>query len=337
MTTPESTALVVEDEAITRPLGQSITLFVGKYGALIVLALLLLAFTINSPEYFLTWGNMVQVLNQSALGAIIACGLTMVLASDQFDLSIGNTASLSGVAVSLLIINGVPIPVAIAVAIVAGVVVGILNGILVTRLGVNALVATLGVASVAIGVNYFISGGAAQPFGQVVPEFSKISVGMWFGVPRNVYYMVVIVATLWVILNRTDLGRNMRAVGGNAEAARLAGVNVKLVTSAAFVICSICASITGVLLASVIGSGQPTGGDGFTLSAFAASFLGTAVVREGQFHIVGTLVGVLTVAVGFNGLAMAGVPSYVQFLFQGLVLIAAVSFSTVARKLTKSA
>jgi len=243
---------------------------------------------------------------------------------------------MTGVTIALLIIKGVPIPVAIAVALAVGVVVGIINGLLVTRLGVNALVATLGVGSVVIGVNYFISGGAAQPYGQVAPQFSNISVGTWFSVPRNVYYMVIIVAVLWFILNRTDLGRNMRAVGGNAEAARLAGVNVKAVTSAAFIICSICAAITGVLLASVIGSGQPTGGDGFTLSAFAASFLGTAVVREGQFHIVGTLVGVLTVAVGFNGLAMAGVPSYVQFLFQGLVLIAAVSFSTVARKMTKA-
>lgn len=337
MTTQTGSApAVVHQDAVRLSVGQSVTLFFGKYGALIVLALLLVAFTINSPEYFLTWGNVVQILNQSALGAIIACGLTIVLATDQFDLSIGNTASLSGVTIAILIINGVPIPVAIGIALVVGVVVGILNGLLVTRLGVNALVATLGVGSVAIGVNYFITGGAAQPFGQVAPEFSNISVGTWFGVPRNVYYMIAVVSVLWFILNRTDLGRNMRAVGGNAEAARLAGVNVRAVTSVAFIICSICAAITGVLLASVIGSGQPTGGDGFTLSAFAACFLGTAVVREGQFHIVGTLVGVLTVAVGFNGLAMAGVPSYVQFLFQGLVLIAAVSFSTVARKMTKS-
>lgn len=327
---------VAEKNVVQRNAGQTVTLFFGKYGALIVLGLLIITFTINSPEFFLTWGNVVQILNQSALGAIISCGLTIVLATNQFDLSIGNTASMTGVTIALLIIKGVPTPIAIVVALLVGVIVGIINGLLVTRLGVNALVATLGVGSVVIGVNYFISGGAAQPFGQVAPEFSNISVGTWFSVPRNVYYMVIVVAVLWFILNRTDLGRNMRAVGGNAEAARLAGVNVKAVTSVAFIICSICAAITGVLLASVIGSGQPTGGDGFTLSAFAASFLGTAVVREGQFHIIGTLVGVLTVAVGFNGLAMAGVPSYFQFLFQGLVLIAAVSFSTVARKMTKA-
>jgi ribose transport system permease protein len=334
--TQAGTFPVTDTPAARKSVGQSITLFIGKFGALVVLALLVIIFSIVSP-YFLTVGNVVQILNQSALGAIIACGLTMVLAANQFDLSVGNTASLAGVTVAFLMIQGVPIPIAIFIALLVGVAIGILNSILVTRLGVNALVATLGVGSVAVGVNYFISAGAAQPFGSVVPEFSLISVGAWLGVPRNVYYMLVIVAILWVVLNRTDLGRNIQAVGGNAEAARLAGVGVKGATSAAFVICSVCAAITGILLASVVGSGQPTGGDGFTLSAFAAAFLGTAVLREGQFHIVGTLVGVLTVSTGFNGLALAGVPSYVQFLFQGLVLIAAVSFSTVARKLTKSA
>ena len=251
--------------------GQAVTLFMGKYGALIVLAALVIVFSVLAPKYFLTWGNIVQIFNQSALAAIIACGLTLVLASNQFDLSIGYTASLAGITVAALLIAGVP-----------------------------------------------------------------ISVGTWLGIPRNVYYMVIVVVLLWVLLNRTVLGRNIQAVGGNAEATRLVGVNVRAVTSAAFIICSVLASITGILLASVVGSGQATGGDGYTLQAFAAAFLGTAVMREGQFHILGTLVGVVTVATGFNGLAIIGVPSFVQFLFQGLLLIAAVSFSTVARKLTRT-
>lgn len=319
----------------TRSLGQSAALFIGKYGALIVLALLFAVFSITAP-YFLTWANFVQIFNQAALVAIAACGLTLVLASNQFDLSLGNSASLAGIVVSVLMINGFPIPVAIGVALLVGVAVGLANAFLVARLGVNALVATLGVGGVVVGINYYISGGAAQPFVAEAPGFSLISVGTWLTVPRNVYYMLAVVATLWVLLNRTTLGRNIQAVGGNPEAARLAGVGVKSVTGAAFIICSVCAALTGILLASVIGSGQPTGGDGLTMSAFAAAFLGTAVLREGQFHIVGTLVGVLTVAVGFNGLALVGVPSYVQFLFQGLVLIAAVSFSTVARNISKS-
>ena len=318
-----------------RSFGQTVTLVIGKYGAIMVLALLFAWFSV-AAKYFLTWDNSVQILNQAALSAISACGLTLVLASNQFDLSVGNTASLSGIVVAMLMINGVPIPIAIAAALGVGVAIGLCNSFLVAYRKVNALVATLGVGSAAVGVNYFLSGGAAQPFAFAAPAFNQISIGNWLGIPKNVYYMVAIVVVLWALLNRTVLGRNIQAVGGNAEAARLAGVGTMSVTSAAFIICSLCAAVTGILLASVVGSGQPTGGDGYTMTAFAAAFLGTAVLREGQFHIVGTVVGVLTVAVGFNGLTLIGVPSYVQFFFQGVLLIAAVSFSTVARQHSKA-
>ena len=318
-----------------RSLGQSVTLIVGKYGALIVLGLLFVWFSIMA-KYFLTWDNFVQIFNQAALSAIISCGLTLVLASGQFDLSVGYTASLAGIVASAMMLGGQPIPLAVGAALFVGVVVGAVNAFLVTRVGVNALVATLGVGSAAVGVNYFISGGGAQPFAVAAPAFTLVSIGDWLGIPKDVYYMVIVAVVLWVVLNRTVLGRDIQAVGGNAEAARLAGVGVRTVTSAAFVICGLAAALTGILLASVVGSGQPTGGDGYTLSAFAAAFLGTAVLREGQFHIIGTVVGVVTVAVGFNGLALIGVPSYVQFFFQGIVLIIAVSFSTLARQLSKA-
>jgi ribose transport system permease protein len=321
--------------ATPRTFSRTATAIVGKYGSLIVL-LLLFAFFSVTANYFLTWANFVQIFNQAALTAIIAGGLTMVLASGQFDLSIGNNASLSGIVVSVLMINQVPIPLAIAGAIVTGILIGLANAFLVTKVGVNALVATLGVGSAVVGINYFISGGSAQPFASEAPQFTMISVGNWLSIPRNVYYMVGVSVVLWIILNRTVLGRNIQAVGGNTEAARLAGVGTSKVTSAAFVIAGICAAITGVLLASVVGSGQPVGADGFTLQAFAAAYLGTAVIREGQFHIVGTIVGVLTVAVGFNGLALIGVPSYFQFFFQGVLLIAAVSFSTLAQKRSRA-
>ncbi len=316
--------------------GQKATLFVGKYGALIVLVLLIGIFTALSPQYFLTPNNLLQILNQSALVAIAASGLTLVLAANQFDLSVGPTASLAGITLAWLLLHGHSILIAVVVGLLMGVMIGVLNSILVTRIGVNALVATLGVGSVAVGVNYFISKGAAQPFGVKVPEFVSVSVGTWFGVPKNVYYMVLVVALMWFLLERTDLGRNIKAVGGNAEAARLSGVNVKGVTSVAFIIGAVLSAITGILLVAVVGSGQPTGGDGYTMQAFAAAFLGTAVLREGQFHIMGTLVGVITVAVGFNGLALAGVESFWQFLFQGVILLAAVSFSSVARQITRN-
>jgi ribose transport system permease protein len=230
---------------------------------------------------------------------------------------------------------GVPMPLAILAAIVAGGIVGIVNGFFVTKVGVNALVATLGTGSVLIGINYLISSGAPIAVAADYPSFLEISIGNWLGIPRPIFYMAAATVLLWVMLNKTDFGRNVRAIGGNSEAAMLSGVNVSVVTTATFVVAGCCASITGILLACTVGGGQPTGGDNYTLTSFAAAFVGSTVLREGQFHILGTLVGGVTVATGFNGLALIGVPSFVQFLFQGLLLIAAVALSSGGRRLTR--
>jgi len=324
----------VHTRTLASRIGRRTAAILGRYGALIALGALVIVFAIASP-YFLTLPNLLQVLNQSALSAIVAGGLTLVLASGQFDLSIGYMVSLSGIIVTILMLQGVPIPVAILIALLAGVVVGIVNGFLVTVLRVNALVGTLGTGSALIGVNYFISGGTPQPVSTQFPEFLQIAIGSWLGIPKPVFYMAGAMLILWIVLNKTDFGRNLRATGGNPEAARLAGVRTGRVTTTAFVVAALFAAITGVLLASSIGSGQPTGGDNYTMSSFAAAFLGSTVLREGQFHILGTLVGVVTVAVGFNGLALVGVPSFVQFLFQGILLIAAVAFSSIGRRLSR--
>jgi ribose transport system permease protein len=244
-------------------------------------------------------------------------------------------ASLSGVISTSLMLQGIPMYFSILLAVVAGGVVGIANGVLVTGLGVNALVATLGTGSVLVGLNYLISSGVPVAVAADYPEFLSISIGSWFGVPRPIYYMAAVFVVLWVMLNKTDFGRNVRAIGGNSEAAMLSGVRVEAVSTATFVVAGCCASITGVLLASMVGSGQPTGGDNYTLTSFAAAFVGSTVLREGQFHILGTLVGGITVAAGFNGLALIGVPSFVQFLFQGLLLIAAVALSSGGRRLMR--
>lgn len=330
LTTPD-----LENRAPRRSVAHIIAKAVGKYGALIALLVLVVSFTIASPKYFLTSNNVLQILNQSALSAIVACGLTVVLISGQFDLSTGYLVSLAGIFCAHLILKGVPVPLAAAISLVGGLVVGLFNGSLVTRLNINALVATLGTGSVLVGINYAVSGGAPQDISTVTPGFLKLAVGDVLGIPRLVYYMVAVGAILWVVVNKTDFGRDIRAVGGNAEAARLAGVRVERVVTYAFVICALCSVIAGLLLTASLGSGQATGGDGYTLSAFAAAFLGSTVMREGQFHIIGTLVGVITVSAGFNGLALVGVPSYAQFLLQGLLLITAVAFSSVGRRLSR--
>jgi ribose transport system permease protein len=144
--------------------------------------------------------------------------------------------------------------------------------------------------------------------------------------------MAGVLVILWTILNRTDRGQRMQAVGSNIEAARLSGVRVDRMKMFAFATAGFCAALTGVLLTSLLGSGTLAAADGYLLDAFAAVFLGSATLREGQFHILGTLVGVLILAVGFNGLSIFGAPTYFQPIFKGGVLILAVGMSTLARR-----
>lgn len=304
----------------------------GRYGALLVLAALIIVTSILAPDTFPTVDNAINILNQSALAAIIAMGLTFVLVTGEFDLSIGNMASLSGVSACYLMLKAdFSIPVALVAVLLIGIIVGLVNGFVVTYMNVSALVATLGVGTIVIGVNYMISDGA--PISLADPDtFLEITFGRFLGIPYPVYIMIVIAALLWWLLNRTVLGQSMQAVGGNRVAAELSGIRVDRVRVIAFAVCSMCAALTGFLLASRTGSAAVSAGDTYLLSAFAAAFFGSAVLRDGQFHILGTLVGVITVSVGFNSIALIGLETYWQYFFQGLLLILGVGVGTLARR-----
>lgn len=304
----------------------------GKYGTILGLVAMALGFSLVRPAAFATQSNLSNIVNQVALTAIIASGLTLALIVGEFDLSIGYQASLAGVLVVGLMVNQhLPPPIAIVAALAIGAAVGSINGLIVTKLGVNALITTLGTGTLVVGVNYAYSGSIPIALG-LRPEFLQISLGQTFGIPNPIIAMILVLGLLWVLVNQTDIGQRMQAVGGNPEAARLSGIRVDQIKIIAFVLSGLCAAATGVLLSSRLGSAQITAGDGYLLDAFAAAFLGSAALRDGEFHILGTLIGVLTVGVGFNGLAIIGAPSYIQFFFKGALLIVAVALSTVARR-----
>lgn len=313
-------------------IGRRALAFLARYGTLIVLATMILGFGIARPVEFLSERNLINVLNQSALLAIVAGGLTYVLVAGQFDLSFANVIGFSGIlCVGLMERSGLPVAVAIGAALLAGVLVGAVNGCLVAYVRVNAIVATLGTSTILLGVNFLYSNGAPITLGG--DGFTEIARGRPGGIPIPVLIMVAVLLLLWVVLNRTLLGHHLQATGSNAVAARLAGVDVGRVTVAAFVGVGVCAAVSGVLLSARIGSGMVTAGDGFMLSAFAAAFLGASVIRDGQFHILGTFVGVLIVSIAGNGLAILGAQSYALYLVQGSVLLAAVALSTTSRRL----
>lgn len=304
----------------------------ARYGTIIGLFGMMVVFAITAPG-FLSTGNFLDVLAQASITAIIAGGLTIVLAAGEFDLSIGWLASLSGVlVVGLMVRQGLPIAAAIILALIVGAGVGLFNGVIVTHLGVNALVATLGTGTLLVGFNYLYGSGISLSTG--IPQaFVDLGVESWLlGLPNLVVIMLVIYAILWVLLNQTARGQEIQAVGGNPEAARLSGVPVERVKVFAFILGGTCAATGGVLLAARLGSGETTAGDSYLLDSFAAAFLGSAALRDGEFHIVGTLIGVITLGIGFNGLALFGAPTFYQYMFKGGLLIIAVALSSVARR-----
>lgn len=321
------------DEETTRRSGKRAALiFLSRYGTIVGLVLMILFFWYNAPGIFLSRGNVINILSQASLTAIIACGLTYALVVGEFDLSIGYVASFIGLIVTgLMAYQGLPIWLSILCALAIGSGIGALNGVLVTKIRINAVITTLGIGTMLTGIGFTYS---RFPIATGIPrEFTNIALSRpVFGLPSPVLIMAVVLVILWVILNKTDFGQRMQAVGANIEAARLSGIRVDLVKILAFAITGFCAALTGILLSALLGSGTLGAADGYLLDAFAAVFLGSATLKEGEFHIAGTLIGVLILAVGFNGLSIFGAPTHYQPIFKGGILILAVGMSALARR-----
>ena len=309
----------------------------ARYATILGLVAMILVFSLLSPKAFPTLGNFTNVLNQASLAMIIAGGLTLAVIVGELDLSIGFAASLHGILVTGLIVHDkLPIPVAVVIVVALGALIGLVNGFIVTKIKVNSVIATLGVGTILTGFAFAYSSGV--PIVAGVPEaFLQLSLGRWlFGIPNNIVVMVVVLGALWTLVERTSLGQEIQAVGGNAAAARLAGIDVDRIKILGFVVSGMCAALTGILLASRLGSGTASAADSYLLTAFAAVFLGSATLRDGEFHVLGTFVGALIIAFGFNGLNIFGAPTFSQYVFQGAILIVAVGLSSLGRSLAES-
>ena len=337
MSTAETNSTPAAAAALNAPVEgarrREILTFVANYGSIIGMLIMIAIFSIAAPRAFPTLSNFLNILNQASLTAIIAGGLTVVLIVGEMDLSIGYHGSLAGVLVTgLMVKQGLPVWLAIVLVLSVGAIVGIVNGTIVTKVKVNSVIATLGIGSILVGLTFAYSTGV--PIASGVPKsFTAIALHRSMSVPNNIIIMFVILLMLWLLVNRTDLGQQIQAVGGNMEAARLSGIRVDRVKIIAYITAGLCASATGILLASLIGSGTASAADSYLLNAFAATFLGSATLKDGEFHIPGTFIGVLIIGIGLNGLAIFGAPTFYQYIFQGAILVIAVGLSSVARQL----
>lgn len=304
----------------------------AKYGTTAGLVILLILFSLMRPDAFFTISNMLIILKQGAILTMIALGLTVVLTLQEFDLSIGFLASFVGmITTGMMSFNHLPVPVALVIGLAAGCAAGAINGLTVTLLKVPSLVATLGTGSALIGVTFLYSKGAQISSG-IPSVYKMIGKGYVGGIPNLVLIMVAFAALLWILMNRIEAGRRMYAIGGNPNAAWMSGISLRRYRILGFCISGFGAGLGGLCLAAMLGVGHPQAADGFLLDAFTAAFLGAVTLKEGEFHVVGTLIGVLILSVTFNGLTMLGVEFYAQNVIKGLILIGAVALSRAGKK-----
>ena len=315
-------------EARARPGGR---LLVRRYGTFAGFLVLVLVFAALRPATFLSPGNLRNIMEQVAILAIVSFTMTIVMVAGDFDLSVGTLASLAGVVGAGLLVRGVPVAPAVLLALLLGALLGMLNGILVAYTNLSAFVATLATMTAFRGVSLWYTDGATL-FSGLPEQFRFLGQGRAAGLPVPVLVMLGMLVLVWLLLEQTTPGRRLYAIGGNAEAAHLAGIDVARLRTLAFVLSGTGASLAGVLLTSRLFSAHPLAGEPLMLNSIAAVFLGMTMFKEGEPHPLGTLVGVLILGVLGNGLTLLGVNSYLQQILTGAIIVLSVLLSGLARR-----
>ncbi len=310
----------------SNPRGRGMQLLT-RYGTVLAAVLIFAAFALASNK-FLTGNNLSNILVQVSVLMVISSGLTVAVASGEFDLSVGEVAGLAGVlSAGLMVWSGMPVIVAIVVPMIVGVAAGVISGLLVTRLRIPSLIATLAMGPIALGANYAYDGGDSI-YASFPDSFYYIATGRLFGVvPVPSVIALCIVAVFYVLLNWTRLGRAVVATGANIQAARLSGISVNRCRLIALALSGFGAAMGGIMLTARLGTGQPGAGEPYLLDSLTAVFLGMTAFKPGRATVQGTLVGVVIIGMLDNGLNLLGAPFYLQNEVRGLVMIAAVSLA----------
>jgi len=301
------------------------TAILGRYGVVIAFLLVVLFFSLAKPDIFPTSTNAKAILTDAAPSMIVAVGLTVVLAMQDFDLSFGSMIGLAGgVAVALMTRHDVGWVVALLAALGFGLTVGILNGYLIAFLGGSSFIITLAMGTVLTGLEYAFTKQATVFSGVPQGYVNLASEDYILGLSNQVWIAVAVALILWALLDRTEIGRYMYAIGGNPEAARLSGIRTRALRVLGFVIVGITAALVGIILTSQGGSYTPNPGASYLLPAYAAAFLGAASFRPGEFNVPGTVIGVLFLGTISTGLTQLNLETYLINLVQGGILILAV-------------
>lgn len=303
----------------------SLNRILSRFGTLIALALLFIAFATLIPGFSRS-ANLMNILQQISLLAIISEGFTMALIVDELDLAFPGVASLAGVVSAGLLFKGISPLAAIALSLCIGLAFGLFAGFLVTGIGISSLIATLASGIIAGGTIYMYTGGLSF-YGEMPASFLALGRGYIGPMPIVILLMAIVVIAAQVFISTTRAGAYLQATGQNARAARLMGINTSAYKVLAFVLSGLGAAFTGILLTARLGSANPEGASGYMMDTFAAALLGMTVLSRGRANPFGTFIGALMIGIINNGMTLAGAPYYMQDITKGVIIILSVALT----------
>ena len=313
-------SFATDASAIRSGPSRALPINVRDFGTLLGLVLIFAVFTAIAPG-FLTERNLMNILQQSSINACVALGMTLVIISGGIDLSVGPTAALAAVLSASLMVAGVPPALAVLAGLLLGGVCGLVNGALVSFGGLQPFIVTLGTLSTYRALALIATGG--NPILGVPQGFRAVANGSLGGIPASVLIVLLVALLAGLVLRKTPFGEYLLAVGGNEEAAHIAGVPIALTKIGAYVLSGVLAALAAVILIGRLGAAEPILGNLWELDAIAASAIGGASLMGGKGSIIGTLLGAIILGAMRNGLTLMNVQAFYQLLATGLIILLA--------------
>jgi ribose transport system permease protein len=304
----------------------------SKYALFAAWACMILIFALLEPHTFLTRQNITSTLSSQAVLVLLTYALVVTLTTGEYDLSVAAVLTLSSMIIAILNTEAhISIVLSVLAAVAIGLLVGVINGVVIVAIGVDSIIATLGMGSFLSGIVLWISGGNTLT-GISNSLVTLVVVPHVFGLSLSFIYVVIATILLWYVLSYVPVGRRLLYVGRSREVSRLSGLRVGRLRWGALIAASFIAALAGVLYAGTTGGADPTSGLAFLLPAFAGAFLGSTTIQPGRFNAWGSFAAVYFLVTGIDGLSLLGIQVFVQDLFYGAALIVAVSVSVLARR-----
>jgi L-arabinose transport system permease protein len=298
-------------------------------GMFLVFAVMFVALAVFVP-FFFSVQNMIGLALSVSMVGMVACTMLFCLASGDFDLSVEGTVVLAGVLCAVVMNATGSVTLGVLAGLAGSALVGFLNGAIIAKLKINALITTLAMLYIIRGVSFIVSNGSAVGIGQ--ESFFQLGNGALLGLPNPIWITAVLFVLFGLLLNRTTYGRNTLAIGGNQDAARLAGIPVDRIKIIIFTVQGLVAGAAGIILASRMTSGQPNSSVGFALDVISACVLGGVSLTGGIGTMSGVVVGVLIMGTVQNAMNLMNIPTFYQYLAKGGILLLAVMFDQIKQR-----